>query len=179
MEQTIPLPTPWNRGILIAFRFFFVYFVLYLFPFPLHVLPFTGIIIQPLSQFSSNIVEGVGNILGIPVSIVNGGSGDAAFYYVQFFLFLFYAAVITLAWSVLDRRRFNYRALLYGFMVCLRYYLAIVMLDYGFAKVFKTQFGFPSTERLIQPLVSHLLWVCFGLSWDTRQLITYLPDSVR
>jgi hypothetical protein len=168
MDQKTHLSANWSQITLIAFRFFFVYFVFYVFPFPLNNLPFSGIILEPLSQFSSNIVEGFGNIWGISLSIVNKGSSDSAFFYVKFFLFLFYSAVITSAWSILDRKRFNYDVLLHGFTIVLRYYLAIVMLNYGFAKVFQTQFAFPSTERLIQTFGESspmgLLWTFMGYS---------------
>ena len=33
MEQTMSLPASWSRGSLIAFRFFFAYFIFYIFPF--------------------------------------------------------------------------------------------------------------------------------------------------
>ena len=37
METTMSLPASWSRGSLIAFRFFFVYFIFYIFPFPLNL----------------------------------------------------------------------------------------------------------------------------------------------
>jgi hypothetical protein len=52
--------------------------------------------------------------------------------------------------------------------VLLRYYLAFTLVGYGFAKVFKTQFPFPSTYRLYQTYGDSspmgLLWTFMGYS---------------
>ena len=76
------------------------------------------------------------------------------------------AAVITLVWSVIDRRRRDYRRAHGWFRVYLRYLLAAVMLGYGMAKVIPVQFPQPSLVQLITPVGEltrmRLLWLSMG-----------------
>ena len=51
MEQAISLPTKWSQGTLIAFRFFFVYAVLYVLPFPLQLIPDGSTLSKALREF--------------------------------------------------------------------------------------------------------------------------------
>lgn len=171
MEQTVTLQPKWSPGSLIAFRFFFVYFIVYVAPFPLGFIPYAGFLLQPFHDLSFNITSALGKtFLGpeyTPLTRITG-SGDAAHNYVQFFLFVGFSLVATLAWSVLDRKRDNYEKLLYWLMILLRYYLAITVLGYGFSKVFKSQFPFPSPTRLSQSYGESspmgLLWTFMGYS---------------
>ena len=76
------------------------------------------------------------------------------------------AAVITLVWSAIDRRRRDYRRAHAWFRVYLRYLLAAVMLGYGMAKVIPVQFPQPSLVQLITPVGEltkmRLLWLSMG-----------------
>ena len=72
MEQTMSLPASWSRGSLIAFRFFFVYFIFYIFPFPLNLLPEFSAVFQPLTDLSINIFEPLAkNIIGADYELSN------------------------------------------------------------------------------------------------------------
>ena len=169
MEQSISLPPKWNQASLIAFRFFFVYFVLHLFPFPWYLIPYSWSLFQPLSEFHSHIVEIIAKgIFKVDASVINAGSGDAAVNYVNMVSLLFYSLVATLIFSVMDRKRNDYEKLSYGLSVLLRYYLAIAMLQYGFAKIFRTQFPFPSIDKMLQSYGESspmgLLWTFMGYS---------------
>lgn len=169
MEQSISTTPKWSQASLIAFRFFFVYFVLHLFPFPLYFIPYAWKLYQPLSELNSSIIEFVAKeYFEVDTSVVNAGSSDAAINYVQMVCFLGYSLVVALIFSVIDRKRNDYGKLFYGLSVLLRYYLAIVMLDYGFAKIFKTQFLFPSVDRMLQSYGESspmgLLWTFMGYS---------------
>jgi uncharacterized membrane protein YphA (DoxX/SURF4 family) len=68
----------------------------------------------------------------------------------------------------MDRKRNDYEKLSYGLSVILRYSLAIAMLQYGFAKVFRTQFPFPSIDKMLQSYGESspmgLLWTFMGYS---------------
>jgi len=74
----------------------------------------------------------------------------------------------TAIWSVLDRKRTSYKELFYYFYAYLRYYLAITLMLYGFVKIIKLQFPFPSLIRLTEPLGDFspmgLLWTFMGYS---------------
>lgn len=171
MEQTIALQPKWNTGSLIAFRFFFVYFIVYAAPWPIYFIPYAGVLLQPFHDLSFNITAALGKIfLGAaytPLARITG-SGDAAHNYVQFFQFAAFSFVVTFAWSLLDRKRNNYEKLQYALMIFLRYYLAITMLGYGLAKVFQSQFPFPSDDRLSRTYGESspmgLLWTFMGYS---------------
>ena len=124
---------------------------MHLFPFPWYLIPFSSPVIQLVSEFHSGIVEIVAkDIFNVDPSVINAGSSDAAINYVRMFCFLVYSFVGTLIFSALDRKRNDYDKVFYGLSVFLRYYLAVAMLDYGFAKVFNTQFPFLSDDRLLQ-----------------------------
>lgn len=169
MDQTISLPK-WSQPTLFAFRFFFLYFVLYIFPFPLTYIPYSWTIYQPISEFSQNIAGAIAKtFLNIEGSaVVNAGSGDATIRYIQFYFFLSVALLIAGMWSIIDRKKNFPEKLWHGLIIVLRYYLAVAMLGYGLAKVFKTQFPFPSTSYLTQSYGESspmgLLWTFMGYS---------------
>ena len=169
MEQSISLPAKWSQVSLIAFRFFFVYFVLHLFPFPWYFIPYSWTLFQPLSELHSNFVQLIAqNIFNVDPTVINSGSSDAAVKYVGMVCLLGYSLVATVIFSVMDRKRNDYEKLSYGLSVLLRYYLAIVMLQYGFGKIFGTQFLFPSIDRMLQSYGESspmgLLWTFMGYS---------------
>ncbi len=143
MESTLTYQPNWSTPTLVAFRFIFVYFVIYLVPFPFYWVPYSGIIIEPLHTMSFAITEHFGRFI-LDSAYMNPptttGSGDTMFHYIQLLLVTLLAGVITLIWSIVDRKCSNYEKLVYWFVILLRYYLALTMLTYGFAKVFRTQF---------------------------------------
>jgi hypothetical protein len=65
---------------------------------------------------------------------------DRTYDYVQLLLFAILGAIGAVAWSALTRRRSHPR-LAAAAHVVLRYALAHAMLSYGFAKIFRLQFG--------------------------------------
>ncbi|CCH56520.1 putative protein ywoB [Fibrisoma limi BUZ 3] len=155
MSQALVYPLQWNSAQKLAFRFFFVYFLLYILPIP----------------FKNSIVPWVGrNIIHLPyeITVFPNGSGDTTFNYVEVFCYVAVAVAALIVWSLLDRRRANYNTLLYWLVVVLRYYLATIMFGYGFAKVFKTQFPFPNLTRLLEPYGQSspmgLAWTFMGYS---------------
>ncbi|KAA9357576.1 DoxX family protein [Larkinella humicola] len=171
MSQFIPHPLPWNPAQKLVFRFFFAYFLLYVFPFPLSNVPGSYFLTSSYNDVWHTLVPWVGRtILHLPneITVFPNGSGDTTFNYVQLFCLVVLAFAATLVWSVLDRNRPNYHTLLYGLLVLLRYYLAITMFTYGFAKVFKTQFPFPGITRLMEPYgyssPMGLAWTFMGYS---------------
>jgi hypothetical protein len=169
MELNLSLS--WSTGTKIAFRFFFIYFVLYALPFPLGWVAFTDFVwefynnlwLAPVAWTGKNILH-----LNYEITVLPNGSGDTTYNYVQVFLFALIAFTGTVIWSILDRNRPHYERLLYWFIIFLRYYLGIVLLGYGFVKVIKTQFPFPSIRTLLKPYGEstpmNLLWTFMGYS---------------
>jgi hypothetical protein len=147
-------PAPWSPARRVLFRFFTAYVLLALFPVPLGSLP--G-------------VDGVANFLDVPRRLLavwvgkylfqlnvthcsSQFSSDTTCGYVGSFCLLSLAAAATIVWSVLDRRRTEYRRLHDWLRVYVRYALAAMMFVYGMAKIVKVQFPFPGPVDLLQPL---------------------------
>ena len=167
-----PLAThaDWSLPRRIAFRFIFLYFVLYSFPFPVGTLPWTGWIAQAFVSPWNALVPWVGTHvfrLGQEIHASFTGSGDTLFNYVEVGCCLLFAALGTLIWSLLSRRA-QYDTLSHWLRVYVRYVLAAALLGYGMAKVFKSQFPLPSPLRLMEaygdssPMA--LLWTFMGFS---------------
>nr|AYM53981.1 membrane protein [Pyxidicoccus sp.] len=166
-----PEPEAWGLARRVAFRFVFAYVVLYAFPYPLDSIPGTEFLSTASQSFWETVVPWVGkHVLRMEkdITIFTNGSGDTTFNYVLFLVHLVLAAGVTAVWSVVDRRRARYVKAYDLLRVYVRYLLALTMVSYGFAKVFKTQFPFPSPERLVQPLGEFspmgLLWTFMGYS---------------
>jgi hypothetical protein len=96
------------------------------------------------------------------------GSGDTTLDYVLVFCFATIAAFVTLIWSVLDRRRPNYRTLYAWLRLLVRFTLAFTVLSYGFAKVYPLQFVQPYvttlTETYGESSPMGILWTFMGAS---------------
>ncbi len=96
----------------------------------------------------------------------NSASGDCMFGWVLAFCLLVIAAVATVIWSVLDRRRKNYAALHRWVRVFFRFALAGQMINYGMDKVIPLQMPYPSLTRLLQPFGTlspmGVLWASIG-----------------
>ena len=156
MSTTLPSISkrPWRRSEKILFRFFFLYFVLYIFPFPIDFLPWLG---DYASEWNGNfwqyIVAKVGSgILNIssPISSAPTGSGDMTYNYVEMFTKFSLSLIGCIIWTALDYRRREYRRLFTLLHIGLRYYLAFILLVYGISKLFTNQFSSLSLFDLIK-----------------------------
>lgn len=161
----------WTFGQKVGVRFFFLFFLLYIFFNPNGVFPgidtLFGIYIEPFHK----LIPWVGkHILHISYDITTftNGSGDTTYDYVTIFFILAVSVAGCIIWTVLDRRRASYNQLYYWLTVIVRYYAAFTMLTYGFVKVFKLQFPSPSLDRLLQPYGDSspmgLAWTFMGYS---------------
>ncbi|HVV54700.1 MAG TPA: DoxX family protein [Mucilaginibacter sp.] len=169
METTSTPDWPLTKKLL--FRFFFIYFLLYIFLNPNDVLPYIGNLykwyVQPFYWLAIKVGGFILN-LAMPAEIPANGSGDTAYDYVIILIIASLALIGMITWSVLDRKRPSYNKLFYWLTVVLRYYIAITMLAYGFYKVIKLQFPFPSFARLMEPYGNSspmgLAWTFMGYS---------------
>ena len=159
----------WGLARNALFRFVFAYFVLYIFPFPLNVIP--GAEIVSITYFSlwNAVVPWVGKqVFHLAITVFPNGSGDTTFNYVQVFCFATIAAVVAADWTILDWKRTSYPTLYDGLRIYVRYSLATTMITYGAIKVIKSQFPSPTLDRLIQPFGDAspmgLLWTFMGAS---------------
>lgn len=76
------------------------------------------------------------------------GSGDATWNWLLALQTALGAAVIGLLWAILGRKSQGYPKLAAALERGVRWYLLLVMFDYGFAKVIPTQFPPPRLDRL-------------------------------
>lgn len=172
--ESSPAPR-WQPTTLVAFRFCFVYFGLYV----VLTQMIQGIIAIPkldipelgtLAPFRATVKWIGAHVLGIakPFPHALTGSGDRTFDWVQSFTFLFVAAIVTLVWSAAARRRANHQRLYAWFRLFLRIALGTTMLTYGFIKLIPLQMPAPTLGRLLEPFGNFspmgVLWASIGAS---------------
>ena len=113
-----------------------------------------------------NVVLWVGeNILGISRGrmVLIDNFVDTTFNYTALFSMLMLALVVTLIWSIIDRKRENYKTLYYWLSVILRFYLGFIMVNYGLIKLVQLQFPEPSLYTLVNTYGNSSPW---GLAWS-------------
>lgn len=170
MSQS-PFQQPWSFSKRLAFRFFFLFFVLYIFFNPNGVFPgidaLYGVYITPFHSLIPWIGKHVLH-LSYNIDTFTNGSGDTTYDFVVLLFTLLTALAGSLIWTALDRNRKSYNQLYYWLTVVVRYYAAFTMLTYGFVKIFKLQFPAPSLNRLLQPYGESspmgLAWTFMGYS---------------
>lgn len=166
-----PEPVNWSTAQKIAFRFFMLFFILYIFFNPNGVLPYSdtlfGIYIEPFHKLIPWIAAHILH-LAKPVTNFTNGSGDTTYDYLVILFMFVVSAIGTAIWSITGRNTRNYNKLFYWLTVVVRYYVGISMVGYGFFKVIKLQFPGPSFGRLLEPVGN---MSPMGLAW------TYLGQS--
>lgn len=162
MEVSVLPPGKWNVSRKIIFRFASAYILCYIVL--QEIMEKSGTFFDPLIRWTAK------NMLHIsyPITIMPNGSGDTTYNYVQEFLFLIISLIACVIWSLADRKRSTYNKMLYWVQVLVRYYLAYMLLSYGYSKIFKSQFPAPNLQRLLQPYGKSspmgLAWTFLGFS---------------
>ncbi|MFC6012738.1 DoxX family protein [Nocardia lasii] len=178
-EIAAPAPPPvrWHPLTRIAFRFTVAYLGLFCAWMAQITFVFLGILglrmpeeamlwqIMALRPVSRWIGE---HVFGVEAEIVMSGSGDQTAIWIQCGLVLVVAVLITLVWSVLDRRRPAYPRLQSWFLTVLRLCVGGQMLFYGFAKLIPTQMTEPALTTLLTRVGDltpmSMLWTQVGSS---------------
>jgi hypothetical protein len=146
-------PSEWQGYEKLVFRFFFIYFFIQAVPldwkfyqslFSIDWLHLHYRDIFYLSRYFPQFVPGQ--------SFVNWG------------IVALIALAGTVVWSLAERRKINYDALLYGLRVIVRYRLAIGIIAYGFIKLFPLQAPLPSLSNLNTNYGDFTDWKLFSLS---------------
>ncbi|KAF0847778.1 DoxX family protein [Nocardia caishijiensis] len=99
-----------------------------------------------LAPVSSWIGE---HVFGVAAELTMNGSGDQAAIWIQCGLVLVVAVLVTVVWSILDRRRRAYPRGASWFLAGLRLAVGGQMLFYGFAKLVPTQMPEPALTTLL------------------------------
>lgn len=173
----------WPLPLRVAFRFSFLYWLLYIVPSAgavslFGLLPFGGIgdklsawLAWPLAQLARAAGFYVFHLDGEAIDWHPTGSGDTAMHYMLVLCIAVLAVVGTVVWSAVDERRgrHEYRTAYAWLRLALRITLAITLLGYGFAKIYPGQFGLAPglsalNETYGQSSPMHLLWFFMGFS---------------
>jgi uncharacterized membrane protein YphA (DoxX/SURF4 family) len=170
--QSTPAPTrKWTLIERFGFRFFFLFFIVYI---AVHngAFPFIDELTEPiLTNGLQRFIPWFGNyVLKVPyqIDVTSTGSSDTTYLYLVLLLIVSLAIVGCMVWSVFDSKRVEYHTLHQWLVVLIRYYIAFILLSYGFEKVYKLQFPFPELETLAQPYGEStpmkLAWTFMGYS---------------
>ena len=180
MPQRPPV-AGWSRLVRVAFRFWFLYWVIYMLPAPgavsiLDLLPWLGdkvgtVLGWPMHTLAPWVGSHVFHLTGEGANWHPTGSGDTAMNYMQFAIGLVAAIVGAVIWSIVSEvrgKRKQYSVAYAWLRLFLRFTLAVTLLEYGFIKVFPLQFGplnnYGLTETYGDSTPMHLLWTFIGQS---------------
>jgi uncharacterized membrane protein YphA (DoxX/SURF4 family) len=176
LQREAPVAPPdsvahWSLATRLAFRFLFAYFIFYIYPRPVGSLGSGVKYSNPVRDMWHAVVPWVGaNILHISGNFteVANGSGDQLYDYVQLVCIAMTAAIVTVIWSWMDRKRPNYTTLYQWLRLFMRMTVAVAMISYGANKLFRMQFPEPGLPRLVdtfgQSSPMGLLWSFMGMS---------------
>ena len=172
-----PVATEWSLARRIAFRFVFVYFVLYILPFPLNALPSLGAKAgqwiwwaqQKYDVPWNHVVDWTAeHVFHVSAAVRPNGSGDTTYNYVLVFSMAVIAAAVAALWSLVGWKWKSHDRLHRWLRVYVRFYIASQMIIYGSIKVIKSQFPDPSLDRMLQPFGDAspmgILWTFMGAS---------------
>jgi len=107
MEYQLQSSAKWNLGRKFSFRFFFALFSLFIFPFPLNVIPWLSSVMTLYGNLWTWMINLVGkHIFGIQEAITLSftGSEDKLYDWLMYFTVVMLAVIIGIIWSVLDRK---------------------------------------------------------------------------
>lgn len=168
-------PVRWNLGLRIAFRFFFCYLApfgvsgLFLFAYFMYFM--TNAAFWNLDRFDPwrAVLPWIcAHIFRVHRKLFIFPDADYLSGFLQHLFELILSIVATVVWSVLDRKRTNYRTLYAWFALFLRLSLALVLFSYGFDKIFPIQFRPVTASRLSQQIgnldMFNMLWIFMASS---------------
>ena len=160
MNATLNAPTPWSWGLRTLFRFFFCYWTFWALPANGRVSVFTAIpgtdtLFAPYTSLWHAIVQWTGgHVFSLSTERLvykQTGSGDTIKDWIEVFCYLVFSIIITVVWSVLDRKRTEYDTLYRWLRTLVRYNLGLTLLAYGGAKIIPLQFQEPRFYDLLKP----------------------------
>ena len=175
MTENSTTPKPWQGYQKIGFRFALIFFTLFIIFLDWSVNPILSWLYYygPLSSLLDTVVSWVGkgvfNIQSIIVSPYDGEHNDRTYVYILYFIIAVIAALGTILWSILDKKRQHYHVLYYCFTTIIRYYLAFTMFLFALYKFLRIQFPdlgyYTLTERVGDMSPMHLAWAFYGHSY--------------
>ena len=143
----------WPVWQLILFRFAFVFFGLYIIIQNNGAFPFWDVLMTYPTEGLHLFIPWVAKTflsLKEPITVFTNGSGDTTYDNVIVLTIFVISIFSMIIWSVLDRNRQNYDQLYAWLLVGIRFYVGLMLINYGMVKVFKMQFSSPGPYRLLQ-----------------------------
>ena len=130
------------------------------------------------TEWLHQFIPWVGDLVfGVEITTFTNGSGDTTYDYVLSFVMLVLAVVGGAIWSLLDRNKLSYVKLYYWLSVAVRFYVGLMLINYGLVKVIKLQFSYPSFHKLLQDYGDSspmgLAWTFLGFSKGYNLFIGY------
>ncbi|MBL4604414.1 MAG: hypothetical protein JKY02_01745 [Flavobacteriaceae bacterium] len=163
--------TVWSNSKKIGFRFFFSYFILFIFFNNNGAYPFFSYIEGLYNNVLYEFIPWVGKVVfGITETIRVGpnGSGDTTYDYLLMFTIAIVSVMAAIVWSLFDRNSKHYIKMYYWLTLSLRLYVGLMLISYGMVKVIQLQFSSPSMYRLTQAYGESspmgLAWTFLGFS---------------
>jgi hypothetical protein len=154
-----------------TFLFILSYSFFYIFPFPLDAISQLDFFSNRYGRLHDGFVYwSAKNLFHIPDArkLAFSDSGDTVFDFAAMLIYGLLSLLLSAVVTLTDRSRPNYEKLRQWLTLYIRYAVAFYMLVYGFDKVFKSHFPFPSLEKLEQPFGQStpqgLLWAFMGYS---------------
>jgi hypothetical protein len=171
MDLQTPELSRWTSAERINFRFLFVFFLLFIIVENNGAFPFFEVVMQYPTEWLHSFVVWLGKyVLKLPYDIVHFtyGSGDTTYDYILVLCCFVVAVISTIVWSFIDRDTESYPKLYYWLTVIVRFYVGLMLINYGLIKIFKLQFPYPYLYRLLQPYGDSspmgLAWTFLGFS---------------
>lgn len=154
IEYHHPPEDTWTTYERIAFRFFFIYFII-------QALPLDWKFYRDLISINWSQLY-YGDIFSLARYAPRFFSEQQTF--ADWIVIASIAVVGAFVWSVLDRKRQEYDTLHYWLRVILRYRLAVAVIAFGFIKLFPLQDPYPSISNLNTYYGDYTTWKQFTLS---------------
>lgn len=135
-------------------------------PFSYQFFPNIGIWLSP---FLGKITTAFGQSLGLALPYMHQLASDSSGFYLLSLFLLLFSALISAIWTSFNPLKHFQKAHYWLRSLC-SYYLAFQFFNYGFDKVFKTQFYLPEPNTLFTPLgqlsKDILYWSSIGSSYS-------------
>lgn len=171
MTETTSYNLKWNPFEKIGFRFSFIYLLLFIIFQNNGAYPLWDFLMQKPTEWLQNLIPWIAKHilhLSYDITVFTNGSGDTTYDYIIVLLILVTSFLVTIIWSLIDRHRDNYSVLYYWLSVAVRFYVGLMLINYGLYKIIKLQFPSPSFSRLLQSYGESspmgLAWTFLGFS---------------
>ena len=168
----------WTPGKKQLFRFFFIFFLLYIFLNPNDIVPYSYVLHRVYMQPCNNLIAWLANdVFHLDIPITGNTTTDTSFNYFTLSFIFCTGCVGSVIWMFADRKSANYTKLYSFLIIVLRYYLAITWIAYGSMKIIRLQFPELTPVMLLQTYGNSsprgLAWAFMGYSTGYNYFIGF------